>query len=194
MKIHSINVRKGKYRTTYLPGFILRIKGKLDSRKGERAVIAFKERLIYREGVFENYEYLLAESILKDERNEAAKALFSLDYLEPVENDGSKVASKKNMAIGSVKTQAKEKIVTTHEFINHIHSLFEERTQRIRNYTSTKLEQYFAGVTLDGFDKTYTYSDEAKTRYLKHHERGDEAIKTFAEKTYYKEANDNEAV
>ena len=193
MKVTSFNVKMGRYKTTYLPGFILRIKAKLDSRKGEGTVNAFKERLISRVYVLENKEYIIAEQLLKDESKEAAKALFTLGYIDPIKGDKSKVAQQRNMAIGSARAQATAKVIESHEAINNIHSVFEERSQKIRNYNDTKLQQYFSGVTLD-MDLFYEYNDEAKERYLKHHKVCDEAIAKYAEIAYSTEVNDSEAV
>lgn len=193
MKTKSFNVKRGKYKTTYLPGFILRIKGKLDSRKGEGAVNAFKERLIRRVYVLENKEYILAEQLLKDDRKEAAKALFTLGYIDPIKGDESKVAQQRNMTIGSARAQATTKVIEAHEAISNIHSVFEERSQKIRNYNDTKLQQYFSGVTLD-MDFSYEYNDEAKERYLRHHKVCDEAIAKYAENAYSTEVDDDEAV
>lgn len=193
MKTKTFNVKRGRYKTTYLPGFILRIKAKLDSRKGESAVLAFKERLIHRVYVLENKEYILAEQLLKEERKEAAKALFTLGYIEPVKVSDSKVTMQRNMTIGSARAQATAKVIEAHEVICNIHSVFEERSQKIRNYNDTKLQQYFSGVTID-IDKNYEYNDEAKDRYMNHHQVCDEAIARYAESVYSTEVNENEAV
>lgn len=183
METKAFNVKRGRYKTTYLPGFILRIKGKLDSRKGEGAVNAFKERMIRRVYVLENKEYILAEQILKDERKEAAKALFTLGYIEPIKGEESKVAMQKNLTISSARAQATTIIIEAHEAINNIHSIFEERSLKIRNYNDTKLQQYLSGVTIN-VDKNYTYNNEAKDRYLSHHKVCDSAIEKYAENAY----------
>ena len=193
MKTKTFNEKRGRYKTTYLPGFVLRIKAKLDSRKGEGTVLAFMERLIHRVYVLENKEYILAEQLLKGERKDAAKALFTLGYIEPVKDNESKVTMQKNMTIGSARVQATTKVIEAHEAISNIHSVFEERSQKIRNYNDTKLQQYFSGVTIE-VDKSYEYNNEAKDRYIKHHRVCDEAIARYAESAYSTEVKEDEAV
>lgn len=183
MSTKSFNVKKGRYKTTYLPGFILRIKGKLDSRKGEIAVTAFKKRLIRQVYMLENKEYILAEQLLKDSRKEAAKALFTLGYTSLIEDDKSKISLQKNLAKSNSCAEATNKVIEVSETISHVHSVFEERSQKIRNYNDAKLQQYFSGVTLK-IDLSYEYNNEAKERYMKHHKRIDEAITKYAESAF----------
>lgn len=193
MKSYSFNVKRGRYKSTHLPGFVLRIKAKLDSKKGVGAVTAFKERLIHRVYVLENKEYIQAEQILKEQRKEAAKALFVLGNMGSIEGDSSKVAMQRNMTIGSARTQATTVVIEAHEAICNIHSVFEERSQKIRNYNSAKLRQYFSGVTIEA-DLSYEYNDEAKERYIKHHKACDNAIAHYAENVYSKETDEYETL
>ena len=193
MKSYSFNVKRGRYKSTHLPGFVLRIKAKLDSKKGVGAVTAFKERLIHRVYVIENKEYILAEQLLKEQRKEAAKALYILGNMDSVKGDNSKVAMQRNMTIGSARAQATTVVIEAHEAICNIHSVFEERSQKIRNYNDTKLRQYFSGVTIEA-DLSYEYSDEAKERYIKHHKACDDAIARYAVEVYAKEADEDETV
>ena len=75
------------------------------------------------------------------------------------------------------------RIIDTYERLCHVHALVEEHCMRIRNYNDAKLQQYFSGVTLD-YNKDYSYSDDAKYRYLEHHKACDDAVKEFASNAY----------
>ena len=157
MKDKSFDIENKRYKTTHLPGFILRIKGKLDSRKGANTIQAFVKRLVHRVYVLESQEYLLAEELLKNYRTNAAQALFVLNDMILVK-ENNKVALQQNRGIAASRAQASATVIEANEKISNVHSLFAERILKIRNYNDSKLQQYFSGVTIE-VDKSYTYTD-----------------------------------
>ena len=183
MKTSQGTVSCKRYKTTVLPGFILRIKGRIDSRKGANAVETFIRRMIHKVYVLENQEYMFADKCLKVDRNEAANALSVLGEKSVETPPDSKVAQQHHKNIAAKRSQASARIIDAYEHLCHIHALVEEHCMRIRNYNDAKLQQYFSGVTVD-FNKDYAYSDEAKDRYLDHHKACDTAVREFASCAY----------
>lgn len=183
MKTSHSTVSCNQYKTTRLPGILLRIKGRLDSRNGINAVETFVERMIHKVYVLENREYMLADQCLKEDRNDAANALSVLSEKPDNIGSDSKIAMQHNLSIASKRSHASTRIIDTYERLCHVHALVEEHCMRIRNYNDAKLQQYFSGVTLD-YNKDYSYSDDAKDRYLEHHKACDDAVKEFASNAY----------
>lgn len=191
MKNKQFSINGGRYKTTRLPGFLLRWKGRLDSRRGEGAVRAHVERMLHRVDVLESQEYLLAEQALKQDRKAAAQALYVLGSMTAAEGGDSKVELQQIRSILNARAQATATVIDANETINNVHSIFAQRCLRIRSYNDTKLQQYFGGVTI-GYDRDYTYSDDAKTRYMKHHAACDGAIAKFAAEAYEAQMTETE--
>ena len=100
MKTSQLDFSK-HYKTTRIPGLILRIKGRIDSRSGANAVETFVERMVHKVYELENKQYILADQVLKSDRNEAANALSALSEKASVDHSDSKIARQHNMSIAA---------------------------------------------------------------------------------------------
>lgn len=183
-----------RFRTTLLPAYVLYIKGKLDSKKGETAVEAYVHKLVHKARTNEASLFKSAEYFLEPTRKEASSALFTLSECDENLNKGnSKVLQHEKRSAAAKKSSATDSVIKSNEVIIHVHSVTEEQSVRIRSYNDRKIAEYFKGVNPE-HKINYTYSDEAKDKYYTIHNALDKAIRNFAESAYCEntEVTDNE--
>ena len=200
-KIKKFKSGKGIKRVTKTPGFVLKFKGKIDSKKAESAAMAFCEKLFNRCQALENKEIICAEEILYSPRKQASQILAGMSgnqaYLKTIpgtipEASATHIrANKRNSAARSsvsaeLKNQLKS-ICEIHETITTINSTLEQRIDKTRNLCVEKLNMYIAGLR-SGNHKDFTYvpefSDKALKDYIEKHSIGDSAIRAKAEQVY----------
>lgn len=175
-----------KYRTTILPAFILTLKGRIDSKRGESVVEAYVQKLVHKVKINEACLYKEIEFYLSELRGNASIDLLILKEKSSFDFDcESKIAQYEKKSTEAIKKAATSNVVETCEVINHIHGIGEEQSVRIRAFNDKKLFEYFKGVKSEYRDEiTYVYSDEAKEKYLSSHKLLDKTICSFAESIY----------
>lgn len=183
------NVRK----VTRLPGFVIRFKGKLDSRKGKTVPDAFTDKLVERCGANENIEALYAEDILNSTRTEGSQLLTKLkrdkESLEDVpdalpENSpydirqNRRTNSKRESIVSSINNSI-TKLSEIEETIININSVLDERITKTRRKALAVINMYISGVRsgkLPDYNPIVEFSDDAKEIYDRKHKTGDERI------------------
>ena len=191
-------------RITLLPGFILKWKGKLDSRKGEQIPNAYVRKLLSCCAGIENAEVIYTESMLDKDRKNASAAITSIAckkrLLDSVpkevpedspysirENNRNRKASMEMMADID---QQYEVLSVIQEHITDIHTVLDERVERTRNMGMCSINKYIEGVRsgkLPEYDPEINFFDNAVFVYLRRHEEGDKQIRDYV--TEYRESN-----
>ena len=190
-------------RVTLLPGFILKWKGKLDSRKGEQIPNAFVQKMLSCCAGNENAEVIHTESMLDMDRKNASAAITSIAckkrLLDSIpkevpedspyairENNRNRKASKEMLANIS---QHYEALSVIQERITDIHTVLDERVERTRNMGMCSINKYIEGVRsgkLPEYDPEINFFDNAVFVYLRRHEEGDKKIRDYV--TEYRES------
>ena len=190
-------------RVTLLPGFILKWKGKLDSRKGEQIPKAFVQKMLSCCAGNENAEVIHTESMLDMDRKNASAAITSIAckkrLLDSIpkevpedspyairENNRNRKASKEMLANIS---QHYEALSVIQERITDIHTVLDERVERTRNMGMCSINKYIEGVRsgkLPEYDPEINFFDNAVFVYLRRHEEGDKKIRDYV--TEYRES------
>lgn len=190
-------------RVTLLPGFILKWKGKLDSRKGEQIPNAFVQKMLSCCASNENAEVIHTESMLDMDRKNASAAITSIAckkrLLDSIpkevpedspyairENNRNRKASKEMLANIS---QHYEALSVIQEHITDIHTVLDERVERTRNMGMCSINKYIEGVRsgkLREYDPEINFFDNAVFVYLRRHEEGDKKIRDYV--TEYRES------
>lgn len=142
------------------PAFFLKLKGKLDSRKGEGVCDEFIRRLLKKEAFIETNECLDAEKILKETREQGASAIIRLSADKAVIGESASVTSgntpqekrieransaRRVGAAGTAKA-ALDELTRINETIICVDTILEERIEKIRNHTQEKVHSYISGV------------------------------------------------
>ena len=183
------NVRK----VTRLPLFILKLKGKLDSRKGETVPSAYTGKLVERCGANENIEALYAEDLLYPTRTEGSQLLTrikrdkeSLDDVPDIVSENTpydirqnrRTNSKRESILSSINNSV-TKLSEIEETIINVNSVLDERITKTRRKALATIKVYISGVRsgkLPDFSPTIEFSEDAKNIYERKHKTGDERI------------------
>ena len=184
---------------THLPGWLLRWKGKLDSRHGSGACEKYITRLYKKMIALETNEVISTENALFPSRKKASSILAQLQecqktlaQAETTENHSieairkaRKLAKERNAAEQAQKSSV-EKLAIIHEAIINANTILDERIQKIRSMTSEKIHSYMTGVRcgkLKDFDYAAAEDDSAKMIYQNSHQpldrRIEELVSTF---------------
>lgn len=183
------NVRK----VTRLPLVFLRLKGKLDSRKGVTVPEAYTGKLIERCGANENIEALYAEDILYPIRTEGSQLLTILKRDKESLNDmpdaipgntpydirrNRENSSKRESILSSINNSL-TKLPEIEETIINVNSVLDERITKTRRKALATINVYVSGVRsgkLPDFSPAIEFSEDAKNIYDRKHKTGDERI------------------
>jgi len=176
------------------PAFILKIKGKCDSRKGEGVCNEYIKRLLKKEAFLETGECLDAEKILKEIREKGAGIVVRLSadkgIISSAANSsfgsspdeirkGRRNSIALNNAGGAAKASVTE-LAEIKETITSVHTILEERIEKIRNHTMEKIHIYISGVRAgklcDYEGNDVVFSDKALDIYLTKHAELDDKI------------------
>lgn len=180
---------------TRLPGWILELKGKLDSGKGKGVCDEYIKSLNRKLVMMESDEALSAENSLFDARKEAALILTGFPEQKktlaemPVKQNGDSAeairanrrsAERKGTAKAGMKS-ALENLTAINEQIINVDTVLEERINKLRSNTREKNHRYMAGIRA-GKLKDYEYDltevdDSAKEIYQSKHEKSDQKIR-----------------
>ncbi|MEY8428026.1 hypothetical protein AALA00_09990 [Lachnospiraceae bacterium 46-15] len=197
-------MRDGKYASnskrtksvTRLPGWILRIKGKLDSKKGKGVCDEYIHHLSKRLVVMESAEVIRAENGLFEDRKKAAAVLagFSeqkelLDREPDGRQKGSDVeairanrkdAERKEAARSGLRDGIENLTVINEQIIN-TDTVLDERINKMRSKAAEKIHAYVVGIRC-GELREYTCDlsapeDSAREIYIAKHRELNEKIR-----------------
>ena len=180
-----------------LPGWILRIKGKLDARHGPPVVNSYIKRLLHRLSSFENQEVLWTEDEMHSTRDSAARSLSGMksgkESLSSASDASSgstardvrasRRASAEQASLRSSISAAKTTVVSANELIIDSNTRVEERIKKMREKTLEKLMFYLQGVHRKLVDFDYDFSpieNGALEIYMSNHRELDDAIRRTA--------------
>lgn len=192
---YAIN-SKCTQRITYLPGWALSIKGKIDSQKGRGVCDEYIRRLHRKQISLETQEVINTENALFDVRKEAAVILSGLEEQRrqwkeiPAKTTGSDVASirmnRRNIQrANTIKTEIKkniEKLTMLNERIINANTVLDERINQLRNNTAMKIHAYIQGMRCqknDNYECDIMITDDsARQIYDEKHKELDQKIRT----------------
>lgn len=190
---------------TFLPCWILTMKGKMDSRKSNGVCDEYIHSLLKKLAVMEAEEVVDVEKALFNVRKEAAAILSELsekkEELSKIPNcinersaevirNNRKNAEHREEVRKSLK-KAFEKLTSLNEQIISVNTVLDERITKRRNNASEKIHAYIVGVK-SGDLTDYTFhinevDDQARQIYLIKHEILDKKIRDMVNKRMYEE-------
>lgn len=187
------------------PGFILRIQGKMDSKKGKGVCDEYIQSVVRKLASMEGDEVIQAENALHDVRKEAAVILAEFSekkeaLSEIPENTGGKTveeirdnrrkSTRRKDAANRLK-EAMNKLTTINEQIINTNTVLDERINKLRNNAAEKLHAYIAGIRCGSLtDYTFELSetdDDARQIYLEKHEMLDKKIREIVNRRFGEE-------
>lgn len=187
------NSRKIK-KVTHLPGWMLKIKGNVDSKKGKGVCDEYITRLTKKLAALESDEVIAAENALHEVRKEAAviltgfseqkNALINIPKNTAGETPEVIRSNRRNNrlreeAISSLNSSIKI-LTTIHEQIINTNTVLDERLNKMRNNTAEKIHAYMVGIrciNLPDYKVALSETnDQAREIYLKKHEELDKRI------------------
>ena len=194
-------------RITLMPGFLLKFKGKLDSRKGETIPNAYIHKMLSCCAGIENSEVIHAESMLEKERKAAAADITKIAQKKselcgiPGEvSEDSPFAIRENNRNKKAKQEILDDIKHCYEELSIIkeqliggQTVLDERIEKTRNMGMRSVNKYIEGVRsgkLPEYDPEITFFDNAKFLYLNRHEEGDQKIRDYVAE--YRDKNTKE--
>lgn len=205
-----MNYKKGRKlkKVTILPDFILRIKGKHDTSKGEMIAQAFIRKLQDKCQPLENYEVLTAERLLHSSREEAGilivkikdlrKRLATLpEAVEEVKATDFRANRRTEAARQNIIHEIQvnlERLTQIHELITDINTALELRVSKIRNHCSYKINAYLVGVksVVADFSVDLSFNGKVVEKYLEKHQVLDNAISAIVTSVYLEGDDNNE--
>lgn len=159
--MYAMNSRKVKS-VTWIPGFVLKLKGRLDSRRGEGVCNEYICQLYKKLAAMEVNEVVAVENLLFDARKLAAVIL-------------TRFAEQERFLSGVVKLTA------IYEEIVNANTILDERINETRNKAMEKIHAYIVGVRCGqlsdykcGMDDI---SDNARGIYRIRHKEQDRKIR-----------------
>lgn len=192
-------------RITMLPGFLIKLKGKLDSRKGEQIPNAYVQKMLSCCAGNENAEVIYTESMLINDRKNASAAITNIaskkrllaSVPKEISEDSPYTIRENNRNRKAIEEmlaeihQHYEDLSVIHEHITDIHTVLDERVERTRNIGMCSINKYIEGVRsgkLPEYDPEITFFDNAVFVYLRRHEEGDKKIRDYV--TAYRESDE----
>jgi hypothetical protein len=159
--MYVMNRRKVRS-VTRMPGFILKFKGRLDSRKGGGVCNGYICQLYKKLAALEVDEVIVVENLLFHTRKKAAVIL-------------TRFTEQERYLSGIVKLTA------IHEEIINADTILDERINEMRNKAMEKIHAYITGIRC-GQLREYTYeaediSDNAREIYRKRHAQQNRKIR-----------------
>lgn len=187
---------KGLKPVTRMPDFLLKRKGKIDSKRGTTVPDAYIDRLIRTCEAIENKEAITAEGILSNDRKASAVAIYNisekrkfLDNKPEMKENTSAKAIRENRRRTSQINSAESTIESgyttlfnVYQNIINIDTVLDERITKIRKKASAKINVYISGVRsgkLKDYNADFEFLDDAYEIYIQKHSEGDEKIRTI---------------
>ena len=177
-----------------LPNFLLKIKGRLDSRKGKTVADAFIGKLKDKCAAIENKESITAEEMLFNDRKNGAVKLSVMSEVSSKLSQNARDSSLSGVAAirenrrneskqrnnESMLSSCIEQLNIINENIINIDTILDERITKTRKKASEKINVYISGLRagrLKDYEGNFEFNDDARTIYHKKHESGDALIR-----------------
>ena len=195
---------------TIVPHFALKLKGRIDGKKGIGTIDSTIEKLYKKEASIEAEECVICENFLTESRKSAAKLLKSIEVAEkqicslPDEMTGTdfdivrinrRNTNTKNSAQATISSSI-DRLCEINQEIISVETILEERIKKTRDKSAAKIEAYISGVrlSLSDYSSRSSFDDQAYNIYLKKHEALDSAIRSKVETSNKKEVSYNENI
>ena len=182
---------------TWMPCFLLKLQGKLDSRKGKAVAEARIDKLKDRCAAIENKECLITEKALFGVRKQAAAAFAALSsgkanvsrvstHNNPSNTyeirENQRLASKKRASENEAAAQLTN-LYQIREIVTHGDTNLAERILKTRKKALVKIDAYVKGLRsgkLPLFEPDLDFCDDASSEYHSRHNEIDNAVRRYA--------------
>ena len=178
------NYKKNKHcqKVTFLPDFVLKIKGKLDVSKRESTAHVFINGLYDKCVAIESLEVSKAENLLQDYRDEGKQLLYKVgQYTRSLHRISKEGTSVRQNAHKEFKEDV-NRLIKIYDIIRDVNTALERRISKTRQNCSHKIGAYTQGIKLvmpDFSLITYHY-EKSIEEYLSKHKDTDDAIARIA--------------
>ncbi len=193
-KVEKFKNGKGLKPVTRMPNSILKLKGRLDSKKGNTVADAYIDKLKRKCEAIENVEAITAEDILSNDRKRASVSIYDiskqqkfLDNKPELKENTSAKAIRENRRRTSQISSAQSSIESgyttlfnAYQNIVNIDTVLDERITKNRKKTLEKVNVYIAGVRsgkLKDYNADFEFLDDAYEIYKQKHSEDDEKIR-----------------
>lgn len=184
-----------------IPTWFLKLKGKIDSRKGKGVCDEFISKLLKKEAFLETNEIIDAETALSNTRKAGASAVIKLSENKMFINNAPDIEKgtspqsiranrTNNSQLNSVRGTAKatlDELSQINETIICIDTILEERIEKLRNHALEKCHVYISGVRAskmpDYENISVEFSDKALEIYHSKHAELDDKIHSIVSKS-----------
>ncbi len=147
-------------RVTLMPGWLLKFKGRWDSRKGDGVCDEFLKKLTKKAAAIEAMEAIKAESVLHGRRKLGGELLLVLsenreaahNKPELEEVTSPKIARKNNQKMSAhingknIFKEARKQLSEINEDIIFVDTVLSEKTEKLHSQTIEKFHAYVSGV------------------------------------------------
>lgn len=187
---------KGLKPVTRMPNWLLKFKGKLDSKRGSTVADAYIDKLKCKCESIENVEAITAEGILSDDRKRSSAAIYNISekqkFLdnkpEMKENTSAKAIRENRRTAGQI-SSAKSSIESgyttlfnAYQNIVNIDTVLDERITKNRKKALEKVNVYISGVRsgkLKDYNADFEFLNDAYEIYKQKHSEDDERIRAI---------------
>ncbi len=197
-KNDKFRVGKGLGSVTIMPNFLLKFKGKLDSKRGSTVPDAYIDKLKRKCEAIENKEAITAEGILSVDRKSAAVAIYNvsekrkyLDNKPEIKENTSAKAIRENRRRASQIISAESSIESgyttlcnVNQNIVNIDTILDERITKTRKKASEKINVYISGVRsgkLKDYSADFEFLNDAYEIYQQKHSEDDDKIRQIVD-------------
>lgn len=187
---------KGLKPVTRMPNWLLKFKGKLDSKRGSTVADAYIDKLKRKCEAIENVEAITAEGILSDDRKRSSIAIYNIfekqrfldNRPEIKENTSAKTIRENRRTTGQI-SSAKSSIESgyttlfnVYQNIVNIDTVLDERITKNRKKALEKVNVYISGVRsgkLKDYNADFEFLNDAYEIYKQKHSEDDERIRAI---------------
>lgn len=187
---------KGLKPVTRMPNWLLKFKGKLDSKRGSTVADAYIDKLKRKCEAIENVEAITAEGILSDDRKRSSIEIYNIfekqrfldNKPEIKENTSAKTIRENRRTAGQI-SSAKSSIESgyttlfnVYQNIVNIDTVLDERITKNRKKALEKVNVYISGVRsgkLKDYNADFEFLNDAYEIYKQKHSEDDERIRAI---------------
>lgn len=187
---------KGLKPVTRMPNWLLKFKGKLDSKRGSTVADAYIDKLKRKCEAIENVEAITAEGILSDDRKRSSIAIYNtfekqrfLDNKPEIKENTSAKTIRENRRTAGQISSAKSSIESgyttlfnVYQNIVNIDTVLDERITKNRKKALEKVNVYISGVRsgkLKDYNADFEFLNDAYEIYKQKHSEDDERIRAI---------------
>lgn len=187
---------KGLKSVTRMPNCLLKLKGKLDSKRGSTVADAYIDKLKRKCEAIENVEAITAEGLLSDDRKRSSAAIYNisekqkfLDNKPEIKENTSAKAIRENRRTAGQISSAKSSIESgyatlfnVYQNIVNIDTVLDERITKNRKKALEKVNVYISGVRsgkLKDYNADFEFLNDAYEIYKQKHSEDDERIRAI---------------